>query len=381
MTPNLPAALRQEFLKRGFSRRNLMRIGALMGGGAALPFYNESALAQLSYVDGAPPDAVLINANENPLGPCPEALEAMNGVLKRGGRYMFGESMRLSSTLAGQEGVGADYVQAYAGSSDPLHRVVLAFTSPARPFVVADPGYEAGERAAHFAGAKAVKVPLTKAFAHDVRAMVKAAPNAGVFYICNPNNPTGTLTSREDIEWLVKNKPAGSIVLLDEAYIHFSDAPRGTDLVAKGEDVIVLRTFSKIYGMAGLRAGAAIARPELLEKIRIYGSGFLPTTGMVGATVSLNSKNLVPARKAIVKETREDVFAWLEKKNYAFTPSVSNCFMVDVKRPGQQVARAMAQQKVIIGRAWPVWPTYVRITVGTPEEMRKFKSAFEQAMT
>jgi histidinol-phosphate aminotransferase len=357
-----------------FSRRNLLRIGA------TLPIYSEALLAQLSYPGEAPAGAIMLNANENPLGPCPEALEAMNGILKRGGRYLFGETMKLSGTLASQEGVGADHVQSFAGSSDPLHRTVLAFTSSSRPFVCGDPGYEAGERAASFTGAKTIKVPLTKTYAHDVRAMLQAAPNGGVYYICNPNNPTGTLTPREDIEWLVANKPAGGVVLIDEAYIHFCDAPRCTDLAAKGKDVVVLRTFSKIYGMAGLRAGAAIARPDLLDKIRPYGTGFLPSTGMVGASVSLTVKNLVPDRKKIVKDTREDVFAWLDKKNISYVPSVSNCFMIDVKRPGRDINRAMAQQNIIIGRVWPVWPNSVRVSVGTPEEMAKFKAAFERAM-
>lgn len=361
-------------MTHNFSRRNLLRIGA------SLPIYSEALLAQLSYPGEAPPGAVMINANENPLGPCPEALEAMNGILKHGGRYLFGNTMKLSGTLAAQEGVGSDHVQSFAGSSDPLHRTVLAFTSPSRPFVCGNPGYEAGERAASFVGAKTIQVPLTKTYAHDVRAMLQAAPNGGVYYVCNPNNPTGTLTSREDIEWLVANKPAGAVVMIDEAYIHFCDAPRCTDLVAKGKDVVVLRTFSKIYGMAGLRAGVAIARPDLLEKIRPYGTGFLPTTGMVGASVSLTVKSLVPERKKYVKDTREDVFAWLEKKGISYVPSVSNCFMIDVKRPGRDVNRAMAQQNVIIGRVWPVWPNSVRVTVGTPEEMAKFKAAFERVM-
>ena len=154
----------------------------------------------------------------------------------------------------------------HPGSSGPLHQAVLAFTSPTKPFVTGDPGYEAGERAAHFIGAKTISVPLTKSYAHDVKAMAAASPNAGLIYICNPNNPTGTLTPQADIEWLVANKPKGAIVMIDEAYTHIAGAPFNTDLVAADKDVVILRTFSKIYGMAGLRAGAAIARPDLLRE-------------------------------------------------------------------------------------------------------------------
>ena len=376
---SLPLSLQREFLKRGFSRRSFGRIATVLSAGSALPFYNEAALAQRSYVGEVPSDSVMINANENPLGPCREALEAMSKILPRGGRYGFGETFRLAQTLAAQEGVPGNYVQAFAGSSDPLHRTVLAFSSPSRALVVADPGYEAGERAADFVGARTIKVPLLKdSYAHDVKGMVKAGSSAGVFYICNPNNPTGTLTPRQDIEWLLANKPAGSIVLLDEAYIHFTNAPRAADLVAKDKDIIILRTFSKIYGMAGLRAGAAIARTDLLEKIRPYGTGFLPVTGMVGATASLEAKSVADERRKIVKDTREEILAWLAKRGHSAVPSESNCFMLDVRRPGREFAQAMAREKVYVGRTWPAWPNHVRITVGTPEEMGRFKQAFER---
>lgn len=376
---SLSPAIQKDLEARGYSRRSFGRIAALIGAGGALPFYNEAALAQRSYVGDTPPGAVMINANENPLGPCREALDAMTAILPKGGRYGFGETMRLAQTLSEQEGVSASHVLAFAGSSDPLHRAILAFSSPQRPLVVGDPGYEAGERAASFVGASTMKVPLTKSTcAHDVKAMLAAAPNAGVFYICNPNNPTGTLTPRQDIEWLVANKPAGSIVLLDEAYIHFTTAPRMTDLVAKEKDVIILRTFSKIYGMAGLRAGAVIARPDLIERIRPYGTGFLPVTGMAGAIASLQSKTLVEDRRKLVKDTREDVMAWLAKAGFPAVASESNCFMLDVRKPGGAAVQALRRDQVYIGRVWPAWPNHVRITVGTPEEMAKFKKAFDK---
>src|SRR5579871_1603771 len=139
----------------------------------------------------------------------------------------------------------------------------MACTSPQRPYVTGDPGFELGMMTASNNGVRVVKVPLTKAYAHDVKAMLAAAPDAGVFYVCNPNNPTGTLTSHSDIEYLVANKPKDSIVLVDEAYIHLSESPHVLDLVKAGKDVIVLRTFSKVYGLAGIRCGLLIARPDL----------------------------------------------------------------------------------------------------------------------
>ncbi|HKX30121.1 MAG TPA: pyridoxal phosphate-dependent aminotransferase [Blastocatellia bacterium] len=364
------------------SRRSFSRMAMLLTAGATLPFYNETTLAQLSKVGPIPPDAVKINANENPLGPCPEAAEAIAKVIAKGGRYWYEETDTFAQTLADQEGLDPEYVAPFAGSSDPLHRAVLAFTSKERPYVTADPGYEAGMKAAKFVGAKVIKVPLTQSYAHDVKAMVKAAHEnkAGLIYICNPNNPTGTTTPRADLEYLVNNKPEDTIVLLDEAYIHLSEEPFCSDLASMDKDVVILRTFSKLYGMAGLRAGAAIGRPDLLGRIRNFGAGALPVTGMVGATASLKSKTVVTQRRQMIKEVREDVFAYLQKHNFSFVPSVSNCFMLDAKMPARKLIKAMEKEKIYIGRVWPSWPTHTRISIGTRDEMAKFKTALLKVM-
>jgi len=369
----------RDFLQRGFSRRSFGRLAVLAGAGASsLPFFNEPALAQLSRVE-APPDAVLINANENPLGPCKEAREAAHRMVDYGGRYRYSEGEKVQRLLSEQEGVKMNYVRIHPGSSGPLHQAVLAFTSPTRSFVTGDPGYEAGARAAKFIGAKVVNVPLTKSYAHDVKAMA-AVPDAGLIYVCNPNNPTGTLTAKQDIEWLVANKPKGAVVMIDEAYTHISGAPFNSDLVAADKDVVILRTFSKIYGMAGLRAGAAIARPDLLEKINGFSSTMMPITGMAAASASLEAKYVVPERRKLIGDVRNDVSEFLEKHRFTFVPSMSNCFMVDVKRPGHEIIDALRTEKVYIGRVWPSWPTYVRVTVGTQDEMNKFKAAFLKVM-
>lgn len=368
------AGLQSEFSRRSLGRRALSLIGA----GTALPFYNEPALAQLSMIGPLPPDAVKINANENPLGPCAEAAEAIYSVVKKGGRYMYEETFSFARILAEQEGLKPNYVMPFPGSSDPLHRAVLAYTSPDKPFIMGDPGYEAGQRAAQFIGSKVIRVPLNRKHEHDVKSMVAASPSAGIIYICNPNNPTGTITKRADIEWLLANKPQGSLLLLDEAYIHLSTEMFGTDLVAKDKELIVLRTFSKLYGMAGLRAGAAIGRPDLLAKLSSYGAGALPLTGMVGAAASLKAPKLVADRRKIIGDTRDDLFDFLHKHNAKFVPSVSNKFMVEWDKPGGEMVKAFAAEKIFIGRVWPAWPKHARVSIGTPEEMAKFKVAYKK---
>jgi histidinol-phosphate aminotransferase len=369
-----------ELVNRGFSRRTFGRIATMLTAGAALPFYNEPALAQRSRVD-MPPGAVMINSNENPLGPCKEAREAAHAMVEKGGRYLFGETDKVRTLLAEQESLKPSYVAIHAGSSNPLHQSVLAFCSPAKPFVTADPGYESGAAAADFIGAKTIRVKLAKDYSHDVKAMAAASPNAGLIYICNPNNPTGTLTKKSDIEWLVANKPAGSIIMIDEAYTHISGAPFNSDLAAADRDVVILRTFSKIYGMAGLRAGAALSRPDLLRKINGFSTnGMMPITAMAAARASLEAKYLVPERRKMIGDIREDVLGFLDQHGFKCVPSVSNCFMVDARRPAREVIAAMAQEGVAIGRPWDVWPTHVRVTVGLQEEMDKFKAAFLKVM-
>ncbi|MGO9231787.1 MAG: pyridoxal phosphate-dependent aminotransferase [Bryobacteraceae bacterium] len=370
---------RRQFERCGFTRRNFGRLATLLAAGSSLPFYNEPALAQLSKIENAPPDAVMINANENPMGPCPEAREAVANIISRGGRYLYGETDRLAALLAQQEQLKQNYVRIFAGSSAPLHQAVLAFTSPSKALVTADPGYEAGQRAAHFIGARVVAVPLTKDYSHDVKAMAAVA-DAGLIYVCNPNNPTGTLTSKSDIEWLVANKPNGAVVMIDEAYTHIAGAPFNSDLVAADKDVIVLRTFSKIYGMAGIRAGATLARPDLLGKVAAFSAGAMPTTAMVAASASLESRTVVPERRKRIADVRSDVFSFFDRQKFRFVPSVSNCFMVDVGQPGLNIVMAMRKEKVYIGRVWPSWPTYVRVTVGTADEMARFQAAFLKVM-
>ena len=369
------------------NRRAFLRFAAVAG--AALPILNESHLAMAQMTIQSPNKmkhplpgngAVLINANENPLGPCDSARAAITALIPNGGRYEDELTDELTKTIAAKEDLKPEYISVYAGSSEPLHFSVLGFTSKDRPYVTADPGYEAGARAAQAVSARVIKVPLTSTHAHDVKAMVAADPHAGLLYICNPNNPTGTITAREDIEYALANKPAGSILLVDEAYIHFSNQPSSLDMVREDKDVIVLRTFSKIYGMAGVRCGFAAGRPDLLARLQPFGKNPMPIFAVAAAKASLDDPNVVAERKKYTGDVRRETLAWLTGKGYAVTESTSNCFMVDTKRPSHDVIAAMAAQNVYVGRPWPAWPSWVRVTVGTPDEMAQFRTAFQTVM-
>src|SRR5271165_1837650 len=361
-----------------FSRRSFLQLSAAA---AAFNVVNEPMLAAAARHRPAPKDGVMIDSNENPLGPSQSAREAISAILPQGGRYLTNLNDDLIQTFAQQEGLNPDFIRVFPGSTPPLRFAVVAFTSPQKSYVTADPGFEGGMITAADIEARVVKVPLTKTYAHDAKAMIAAAPDAGLFYVCNPNNPTGTLTPHADIEYLVENKPKGSVVMVDEAYLHFSDAPSTLDLVKAGKDVVVLRTFSKTYGLAGLRCGFAIARPELLDKIMDRsGWNFMPITAVVAASASLKDPGLVAERRRINASVRQETFQWLERNGYSYIPSEANHFLLDTKRPAKQVIDAMAQQNVFIGRIWPIMPTCTRITVGTHEEMEKFQEALQKVM-
>jgi len=370
----------------GFSRRTFFRFAAGASALASMPILTEAHLALAQRPKFADPNkGIHIDANENPLGPSEAARKAIIEIVPRGGRYLMEMEEDLTSTFAKIEGLDPESVMAFSGSSEPLHWTVLTFTNKSKPLVVADPGYEAPTWAAQIAGAQVIKVPLADpkgAASHDIKAMLAAASTTGVIYICNPNNPTGTCTARADIEYAVANAPKDTILLIDEAYIHLCDAPRSLDYVKEGKNVIVLRTFSKLYGMAGLRMGFAIGRPDLLKQISVHG-GFnaLPVTALAAAKTSILEADLVTTRKKIIGDIRADNLAWLKSQGYACTPSESNCFMLDVRRPGKQVLAAMAAKEIYIGRIWPAWPTQVRITVGTHDEMLAFRKAFTEVMS
>jgi histidinol-phosphate aminotransferase len=363
-----------------FSRRSFLQVSAVASAALAGCIVTEPMLAY-AQLKSPPKGGVLLNANENPLGPAGVARQAVVSITPEGGRYLFNLSEELVNTFAQQQGLKPEYVAAFAGSSPALYYAVATFASPKASYVTADPGYEAGVRAAQVVGARVVNVPLTKTWSHDVKAMLAAAPDAGIFYVCSPNNPTGTLTSHADIEYLLEHKPKGSVVMVDEAYLHFCDAPTTLDLVKADKDIIVLRTFSKIYGMAGLRCGFAAGRPDLIKKIDAYGGwNAMPVTASAAAIASMNDATLIPDRKRINTATRESTFAWLDRNGYQYSPSASNCFMVNAGKPAGDVIAAMAHQNVYIGRPWPSMPDWVRVTVGTQSEMEQFQVAFQAVM-
>ena len=357
------------------SRRHFLQLAGvgLVAAGSGLP-----RLGQAQPAAAPATGPVLLNFNECPYGPSPAAQQAARDSIAGSGRYQFALAGQVRDAFVAQAGIPAGHVRLYPGSSEPLNRAATLWTGPQAALVVADPTFETLGDMAAARGAQVQKMPLRNDGAHDLRAMAAAAHSqpTGLIYVCNPNNPTGSISPPAELAWLLANKPSATRVLLDEAYLQYSDQPSLIAQVAQRDDLIVLRTFSKLYGMAGLRLGVAAAHPDRLRELASLGENPLPVPALAAALASLQDPQLIAQRRLQNAKVRQATIAWLGKRGFSCVPSEANCFVVDVQRDGNAFAKAMGDNGVVIGRSWPIWPQRVRVTVGTEEEMAAFRQAF-----
>jgi histidinol-phosphate aminotransferase len=385
--PALPEEAREDLLERGFSRRQLFQIAAVFSTTAVAASMGRPVWASGGVPDAAPEAKVRIGANECWTGPLEPGQMAAAGIISSSNRYAPKDQRGdFIKAVMAVESVPYDHVAPWPGSSDPLSRSVVTFCSPTKALVTADPTFELAGRTAEWLGAPVKRIPLTPEYTTDVKAMLAADPSPGLYYICTPNNPTGTITPLADIEWLVANKPAGSVVLIDEAYTHFAGVPTASYMAADGKDVIVMRTFSKIFGMAGMRMGYVMTRPDIIQKLMRYDggmqSGALPLPSLACATASLTAAKLIVARRDEMKEARAMTLEHLKRHKLKVIPTDANMFMVDWKtKQASDMRTAFRTQSVEIGRSWPIWPTVSRVTVGSMADMTAFCAALDQVWT
>ena len=327
-----------------------------------------------------------MSSNENPYGPSPKALKAITDGFEFVCRYPDEHADLLIEAIAKHTGVSADHVLLGAGSGEILRVCANAFTGAATDreagggnLVVADPTFEAIIGHAQRRGAEVVKVPLTSSFAHDLPQM-SAAAKGGLVYVCNPNNPTASLTPKGAVRELITSAPRDTMILVDEAYHHYvDDADYETviPLIKDHPNLIVARTFSKIYGMAGMRCGYALAQPEVIERMRPHAlNDAVNITALVAATASLNDPSQVANGKRLNDEARAVVLKELTARGYEHIPSHANFVMVNVKRPVVPLIQAMRERKVQVGRLFPTLPNHMRVTIGKKAEMERFLTAF-----
>src|SRR3954451_1144262 len=279
---------------------------------AAARLLPEAAYAQRAAVNAGnlPSDMVWLNANENPAGVPEVALAAMREALPTSNRYHYQEFGEIYGAIAKSEDLTGEQVVAGCGSSEVLHTAVEAFTSATRPLISVTPAYEMPIELARENGRPVVLTKLREDYTADVKKLAEEADKAkgGLIYLCNPNNPTAAMGKSGDIDWLVANLPAEPILMVDEAYIHFGESPDSKPAlpyVRQGKDVIVTRTFSKIYGMAGLRVGSAAAKPALIQKLRPLQINVIPYVSAKGVVAALGHKDkIVTERRGSLGKTR-----------------------------------------------------------------------------
>ena len=336
----------------------------------------------------APAPAVIrLSSNENAHGPGDRVLAVVRDRLGAAHRYAFGASRELVHAIAGAAGVGADHVVVGCGSSQVLDALVSVAVGPERPFVTAAPTFELPAARARALGAPVIEVPVDAALRLDLDAMAARASGAGLVYVCNPNNPTGTLHDGAAIERFVdavaRRAPAAT-VLVDEAYHEYVESPAHVSAVALARDnprVVVVRTFSKIFGMAGLRVGYAIGRPEALRPLAQYLDGFsLSVLSVSAALEALADRGHAAEQRARNSAARAFTADALRGAGCRVVDSETNFLMVDVGRDVRLFAGACRRQGVEIARPFPPLLTHARITIGTMAEMRAAAPVFAAAL-
>jgi len=334
------------------------------------------------------PGTVWLNANEYPDGPPPASIAAMTRVLSASNRYHYDEFASFYAALADSLKLKATNIQVGAGSSEVLHCAVDAFVTPSRPFITAWPSFDWGPELAAAKRCPVVKIPLKSDYSADVKSMVSEAARAGggLIYVCNPNNPTSSITPELDIRWLSENLPPETYLLVDEAYIHFTnltEAESAMNLVRHGKkNVIVLRTFSKIYGMAGVRVGFVAAPPELITRMTPYRNNVISIIGVRAVLAALDlGPKLIEERRARIALTRSDLTQWCRRRGIKYIEPHGNFMMIDTGRDASKVSAALVAKGVVPGRPFPSCDTMIRITIAGESDMAKFKSAFGEVMS
>jgi histidinol-phosphate aminotransferase len=358
------------------------RLGCLAIAG---PFLSEAYLARSARGDVMHrEDKVWLDANENPAGPPLSAINAIVSGAAATARYHFDEFGAFGEALARSENLAPEQVLFGVGSGEIIDAAICAFTSSSRPMITAQPTYEIPLALARSLGRNVVQVPLTEEWAFPVKNLADEAAKAGggLIYLCNPNNPTSSVTPNNDVAWLANNLPSNTVLLVDEAYIHFAQPERvesALKLVHQDRNVVVTRTFSKIYGMAGARAGFGCAKPDLIRAMRPFQDNVIPILGLRAAKAALGeSSTLIPDRRAHVARIRSELCAWLHQNNIRYIEPHANFIMMDIGRDARTFGSEMFRKGVAVGRPFPSLKQMLRVTVGLDQEMARFREAFLQ---
>ena len=364
-------------------------LGSLGAGTAAaalhpLAFVSRTAVARTAESPARGGSSVRLNANENAYGPTAQVRHAIEEALTQANRYPDDARREFTDLVARTHRVSADQVAIGCGSVELLHAAARAFTGPKKKLITASPTFEVLGKVAEGVGAQVVRVPLAKNFSHDLAAMrERMGDDTGLVYICNPNNPTASLTPRAELDAFVAQLPSQTHAIIDEAYHHFATDSRDyvsfLDHSAPNDRVIVLRTFSKVHGLAGMRLGYGVGARGAIERINREvakeNANVAVLRGAMAAMQDEASTRLSVKRNAA---DRTEFMKQAERRRLTPIPSYANFAMMDVGRPVTPVIEQFQKKGVLVGRPFPPLETYLRVSFGRPEDMKAFWHAWDQ---
>jgi histidinol-phosphate aminotransferase len=322
--------------------------------------------------------------NENPYGPPESVMKAMTQAFKYANRYGYPDG-GLVQELAAHHGVKPENIMLGAGSGEILNIVGATFLRDQKKVVGVEPSYSSVYSHASGIKADAIKLALLKDYRQDIPTMIRATKanyrDVGFVYMCNPNNPTGVIVTKQEIKQLLDGIPQDMPVLIDEAYHHFVEDPNyatSIPYVLEGRPVIIARTFSKISALAGIRLGYAVATREILDQMRPHGTGSISALARWGGVAALKDTTSMDQVKKITIQLRKKTTADLQAYGYEVIPSEANFFMVRIDRDVTTVSPEFRNKGVLVGRPFPPMNDYLRVSVGTAEEMDRFMAAFKE---
>ncbi len=328
---------------------------------------------------------IQLNANENPYGPSDKVRQVLSNSMDLGCRYPFRSLKGIVEKIAEKEGVTTQHVVVTGGSTEGLKATGLLYGRSNSEIIAADPTFQALLRYAETFGTKVHRVPLNDALEHDLEAMGRRVTNrTSLIFVCNPNNPTGTLLEANKMKDFCTSYDNKAMIFSDEAYYDFitePDYPSMVDLVKEGRNVIVSKTFSKVYGLAGLRIGYLIARPDIAYRLKAAVMANTNILAIEAAKAALDDNSFYQYSIAKTAEAKEYLYNAFNELDLPFIKSHTNFVFFKTGRPIQQLIPSMQEEGVLIGRPFPPMLDWARISTGTMAEMKLFTNALGKVLT
>ncbi len=374
------------------SRRSFLHFlglnGVVAAAGACAPAASADRVAPHLVARTAAGGMLRLDSNENSSGPGPRVLSAIQEALGEINRYAFGASRELVSAIAGSLSVQPDHIELGCGSTEILGAAVTSFTAPDRGLVTAAPTFEMPGNLAHQLGHPVVDVPVTESLALDLDQMASRAAGAGLLYVCNPNNPTATAHSGDAITQFVsdvlKREPTATI-LIDEAYHEYVERPdyrSAVPLALANPQVLVSRTFSKVFGLAGMRIGYAVGQRQLLNQLGTRLDAFrMSRLSTAAALAALSDQPRVAEQRKANHDARAFIVRTFKDEGYDAAESEANFVMVNVRRDIRTFQTACRERGVSVARPFPPLMTHARVTIGTMEEMKRAAAVFQEVLS